>query len=106
MTIHASAFSEGLLASTGRVHQVPDTDGVGQIRYMATNEFYRGRGFGNDILDFLQAQATAAGLEALVLNAREKAVPFYERAGFTAVGAAFEAHGVAHLPMRKDIISG
>lgn len=57
-----------------------------QARYMAISEDYRFRGIGSGILAALESAARAAGKTRMILNAREKAIPFYEKNGYHLTG--------------------
>ncbi len=57
-----------------------------QARYMAISEEYRFLGIGSKILSALESAARDAGRSKLILNAREKAIPFYEKHGYHLTG--------------------
>lgn len=73
-----------------------------QLRGMAILEEYQSTGFGKllieEIFNFIQLQKT----ELLWFNARESAVPFYEKLGCTKKGASFEIPEIgSHFLMYK-----
>lgn len=73
------------------------------MRGMATLERARGRGAGSLILRELLAYADRSGCEVVWLNARPRAVPFYARAGFQAVGPPFDLPGLGpHVLMERS----
>lgn len=57
-----------------------------QIRGMATTTARQGAGLGARLLDAGCARVVAAGLAVVWANARDVALAFYERNGFTALG--------------------
>lgn len=53
-----------------------------QIRYMAVNESARGKGIGKLLIDFAEQRALKDGRNFMILQARDYAVPFYEKCGY------------------------
>ena len=75
-----------------------------QIRYMAVEQAFAGRGFGSRILEELERRALSAGARLLVLNARKNAVPFYLKHGYAISGPADTLFGsIEHVRMEKEI---
>jgi len=68
-----------------------DFAGVGyQLRGMATVEKYRGRGIGNQVLNFGIVYLKGQKANYLWCNARKKALPFYLNMGFEVISEEFE----------------
>ncbi len=61
-----------------------------QLRGMATLEKYRGRGFGNQLLNFAIVYLRGQKKNYMWCNARKKALPFYLNMGFEVISAEFE----------------
>jgi GNAT superfamily N-acetyltransferase len=61
-----------------------------QLRGMATIEKYRGRGFGNRLLNFAIVYLRGQKINYLWCNARKKALPFYLNMGFEVISEEFE----------------
>lgn len=61
-----------------------------RLRAMATDPAGRGLGLGSAVLAEAVRRASSAGAEVLWCHAREAAVAFYARAGFTVEGAPFD----------------
>jgi len=99
---HVAGFDEAKrLVCVGRLHAVET--GVGQVRYMAVAESLRGRGLGQAVLDELERQAKCQGMTTILLDAREAAVGFYLRNGYTIEGDGHTLFGeVRHSKMRKQ----
>lgn len=57
----------------------------GEVQGLYVSPDAAGRGVGRKLLSTLEERARAHGLESLRLTSSLNAVPFYERAGFTAV---------------------
>ncbi len=69
----------------------PEGDpGDWRVRGMATEPEARGRGAGTKVLQALVQHAAAHGATRIWCNARKRALPLYERAGFEATSAEFE----------------
>ena len=60
-----------------------------QLRGMATVETLRGSGLGARVLDAGIERCRAAGAALVWARARDAALPFYERHGFTRVGLGY-----------------
>ncbi len=61
-----------------------------QLRGMATAEQYRGKGFGNQLLNFAIVYLRGQKANYLWCNARKKAVQFYLNMGFEIISNEFE----------------
>ncbi|MFC3032937.1 YiiD C-terminal domain-containing protein [Pseudoalteromonas fenneropenaei] len=73
-----------------------------QVRYMAVAEGHRGQHLGSRLLHELEVVAWTQNAEELVLDARERALSFYERHGYEVVGKGHLAFGeVQHWKMVK-----
>ena len=60
----------------------------GYVSNMFVRERARDAGIGRALLDAVIAEAETRGYARLVLSPSERAIPFYERAGFTSAGQA------------------
>jgi predicted GNAT family N-acyltransferase len=75
-----------------------------RLRGMATSESARGQGLGGLVLDATVVHVAAAGGGLLWCSARIRAVPFYERAGFTQLGPVFEEPDIGpHVHMWRAV---
>lgn len=100
--IHLMAFVDQQLVGVGRLNFTSPSEG--QIRYMAVEPSFSGRGVGSAILRKLEQMARENRSTRLVLNARESVVPFYEKHGYTVTGAAGKLFGcIVHWRMFKDL---
>jgi len=66
---------------------------AGAIQGLYVSPDVSGRGVGRKLLSTLEERARAHGLKSLRLTSSLNAVPFYERAGFEAVGELTETIG-------------
>ena len=65
-----------------------------QLRGMATTEQYRGKGFGNQLVNFAIVYLRGQKTNYVWCNARKKAVAFYHNAGFEIISPEFEVPGI------------
>lgn len=88
--------------AVGRVHFVSPIEA--QIRFMAVDPQFAGRGLGSRILIELEKRARLRGARKIVLNARKEAERFYLKHGYVAVGSADTLFGlIEHVRMAKDV---
>lgn len=79
-----------------------------QVRGMAVDRAWQGRGIGRALLDEALARVRAEGIEVLWANARDSALGFYERFGMQVVGDGFRTedtllpHHVVILDLEPD----
>lgn len=104
-TTHALLLGPtGQALGVGRLH--PSGAQQGQVRFMAVHPQAQGQGVGRRVLEYLEATARQQGLTEVVLHAREQAVPFYERLGYTVVAPSHTLFGtVPHFLMRKALVA-
>jgi len=65
-----------------------------QLRGMATLSPYRGKGFGNQLVNFALVYLRGQKANYLWCNARKKALKFYQDSGFEVISAEFEVKGI------------
>ena len=100
--IHAVAVNRlGLPLATGRV--LAPVPGVARIGRMAVIASQRNGGTGRAVLDALLRVSRERGDREVVLSAQTRAVPFYERAGFTERGPRFDEAGIEHVEMARTL---
>jgi GNAT superfamily N-acetyltransferase len=97
-TFHLAAFDDDHIVAVASF--VPGDDGV-QLRGMAVDPDVQGSGIGRVLLDAAVERLRAAGVTRMWCNARDTAVPFYERLGWTTTGPGFvhAESGLPHHPM-------
>ncbi len=77
-----------------------------QIRFMAVDPMVTRQGLGATVLKALEERAVEAGARRIVLNAREQAIPFYQKHGYLVTGEAETMFGsVFHSRMTKNLPS-
>jgi predicted GNAT family N-acyltransferase len=98
--VHALASRDGVPCGAGRL--VFEAPGLAKIERMAVIDDVRGCGVGRELLKFLETEARRRGAARLALSAQTHARPFYEKAGYAAVGAEFDdGTGILHIRMEK-----
>ncbi|MES2267289.1 MAG: GNAT family N-acetyltransferase [Bacteroidota bacterium] len=65
-----------------------------QLRGMATAEKYRGKGYGNMLVNFAITYLRGQKVNYIWCNARKKAIPFYLGVGFEIISPEFEVSGI------------
>jgi ribosomal protein S18 acetylase RimI-like enzyme len=86
----------------------PDILGAWQLRGMATVAQHRGEGVGTALTEAAVNEVRRRGGELVWCDARESAIGFYARRGFTGTGEIY-AHpetGAPHLMMYRELSGG
>ena len=92
----------GDVVAIGRLHL--NSPEEAQVRYMAVQDPWQGRGLGGRILQGLEQQARDQSVRCIVLNAREGAINFYLKRGYLIEGPAETLFGaIHHVRMGKDV---
>jgi predicted GNAT family N-acyltransferase len=104
ISLHVLMLNEDNEAiATGRLQF--NSDQEGQIRSMAVKEGYRNIGLGTQVLRFLEVKALEKKLTRIILDARDKAVHFYERNGYEIEGPSYTLFDeIPHMKMTKQLI--
>lgn len=100
--INAFIEDSGKVVACGRLQD--NGGGVGQIRYMAVDENYQGKGLGKLIVSKLEEEALKINLHTIELQARENAVEFYKSQGYLVKETSFKLWDIIqHYLMVKEI---
>ncbi len=100
--IHAIAAENGEVLGVARMHE--SSPKQGQVRCVAIATAAQGKGIGKAIMAYLEDQAKTKGWTEIVLEARENAVPFYERIGYTIIAESYLLFGeIQHYRMSKTL---
>lgn len=100
--IHAMLKSDDNILAVGRLQF--NTPVEGQLRYMAVAPGQQGKGLGSLIIRYLEEKAKQKGAERMVLQARENAVSFYIRNGYSIKEKSFLLWGeIQHYLMEKKL---
>jgi N-acetylglutamate synthase-like GNAT family acetyltransferase len=100
--IHAIAVENGEVLGVARMHE--SSPNQGQVRCVAIATAAQGKGIGKAIMAYLEDQAKTKGWTEIVLEARENAVPFYKRIGYTINAESYLLFGeIQHYRMSKTL---
>lgn len=100
--IHIIAVDEDKIIGCGRAHF--NTKEEAQIRYMAVENQWQGRGVGKMILNELENRVIQKGAKKIILHARENVVRFYERNAYKVVCESHTLFGeIKHFLMEKEL---
>lgn len=103
-TIHLGCFKDDELC--GILTLIELEKGIFQMRGMAVLEEHQGKGVGREIIEFTEELLNENQIQKIVLNARIKAVGFYQKLGYEVVSDEFEIPTVGiHLKMEKKLNS-
>jgi N-acetylglutamate synthase-like GNAT family acetyltransferase len=101
-SINAYIENDGEVIACGRLQD--NGLGLGQIRYMAVDANYQGKGLGKLIVAKLEEEAKAIGLTSIELQARENALEFYKSQGYEVKETSFKLWDIIqHYLMIKEI---
>lgn len=90
------------IVACGRLQN--NMNGMAQIRYMAVDEAFRGKGLGKLILVKLEQQAKKLGIRRIELHARENAVLFYQSQHYLMIEKSFNLWDmIQHYLMVKNL---
>ncbi len=90
------------ILAVGRFHKTNQHQA--QIRYMAVANNQQGKGLGAKILKALEQEAAKQGVTEIRLNARENAICFYQKQGYSQQGFSHQLYGeVNHYFMTKKL---
>ena len=78
--------------------------GEAQFRYMGVDRRHRGTGIGARLLSAIEKEAKKRGARIAWFNAREPAVPFYEKCGYAIFDISYTLFGcIPHWKMFKEL---
>ena len=99
---HLMAMEKDLIVAVGRLHFIDDS--TAQIRYMAVESDYEGRGYGKAILTTLEKHALLYKIKKIILDARENAVGFYQKQGYDIINESHVLYGeIRHFRMKREL---
>ena len=100
--IHAMVIEDDQIIGVARMHKSGENQG--QVRCVAVAVEAQGKGVGKAIMLHLEGKAKEMGMQEIVLEARENAVPFYKSIGYVIEKESYLLFGeIQHYRMKKDI---
>ncbi|MBW8192228.1 GNAT family N-acetyltransferase [Neiella marina] len=92
-TIHIGACAANEVVGVVSLMKTPMVEQIDQLAYqlrgMATQPEWRGKGIGRDLLQACVAAMVEVDADLIWCNARSHVVQFYQAAGYQAIGAPF-----------------
>ncbi|UYL07909.1 GNAT family N-acetyltransferase [Bdellovibrio sp. SKB1291214] len=99
--IHLGAFRGKLLFGCLLLRKHDNT--TVKMRQVAVQAHTQGTGIGRLLVEASETKAKELGYSVIELNARETAVPFYQKVGYETIGDTVGVAGLPHKIMRKKI---
>jgi predicted GNAT family N-acyltransferase len=99
---HLAAYTNDWIL-TGCLVLTPKDDKTLKMRQVAVDETVQKMGVGRQLVEASEAFGRACGFDIMELNARDTAVPFYQKLDYTIVGERFEEVGIGHFKMVKKL---
>ena len=75
-----------------------------KLRQMAVQKSLQGKGIGESIINFAENITRDKGFKYLKMHARDTAISFYEKFGYTIQGAEFTEVSLKHFLMIKKLL--
>lgn len=98
--VHFALVENNTFMAVARLDRVDET--ICQARFVAVESHLQGKGYGRNIMTALEKEALNLGYRKLILHARDYALPFYEKLGYTLVGPSYKLFDVLqHFEMFK-----
>lgn len=99
---HFALYENEKLMAVARLDSI-DAE-VCQARFVAVEQAVQGKGFGKQIMIALEEMGKAQGHALMLLHARDYAVDFYSKLGYTLVGPSYKLFDVLqHYQMEKKL---
>jgi len=98
---HIGAFDEGKLV--GVLVLTPLDSSKVKMRQVAVDEKLQGRGIGKMLVEYSEQFSKENGFTTIVMNARDTAVPFYEKLGYSKEGEMFTEVTIPHFKLFKNL---
>ena len=100
--IHFALYEDNTLKAIARLDRQDDS--TAQVRFVAVETFEQGKGYGRLTMEATEQHAAADGKTKMILHARDYAVDFYLRLGYTLIEPSHKLFGVLqHFLMEKSL---
>lgn len=100
--IHFALFENGKIEAIARLDSVNST--TCQVRFVAVEQQLQGKGYGKRIMQAVEEHGRQEGFELLILHARDYALPFYKKLGYTLIGPSYKLFDILqHFRMEKRL---
>ncbi|MCC7435882.1 MAG: GNAT family N-acetyltransferase [Methanoregulaceae archaeon] len=101
--LHCALWEFGIPEPLACLVLTPLSEGEIKMRQVAVRPDHQGQGLGRILVEFSETTARARGFTRMVLNARDTAVDFYLRLGYTIEGEPFTEVTIPHRRMAKSL---
>lgn len=102
IAFHLMAIDNKQALGVARLQTISPTEA--QLRYMAVDTDYNGRGIGKAIVETMEEHARNNNIHSIMLHARENAVGFYEKMGFKIQQKSYLLFDcIQHYVMKKEL---
>lgn len=98
---HFLIYEDNVLVGTFRLHFNNDVVAILQ-RFCVLAE-YRGKGYGQYAMDFLEGYCVGKKIKKIRFDAQCTALGFYEKCGYDVVSEEFIEAGMKHVKMQKKL---
>jgi len=99
---HIMAVTDNKVVGVARL-QFPE-QATAQLRYMAVDDEYQGKGIGRAIIEHMEQCAKSNSAKELFFNARDNALGFYEKLGYHFIAKTYLLFGtIQHYKMSKKL---
>ncbi len=100
--VHFALYEDGILRAIARLDRAEP--GLAQVRFVAVDDNLQGRGYGRMIMQATEEAAKQRGDTEMILQARDYAVDFYLKLGYTLIEKSHLLFGVLqHFKMSKRL---
>jgi GNAT superfamily N-acetyltransferase len=97
---HFALFEDNVIKAIARLDHSGDR--IGQVRFVAVDQALQGKGFGRLIMEATEKRSVERGDHTMILHARDYAVDFYLKLGYTLIEPSHKLFGVLqHYLMEK-----
>jgi predicted GNAT family N-acyltransferase len=100
---HLAAFTNDWILR-GCLVLTPKDEKTIKMRQVAVDESVQKMGVGRQLVETSEVFAQKEGFDTMELNARETAVPFYQKLNYAVVSERFEEVGIPHFKMMKKLV--
>ena len=75
-----------------------------KMRQVAVDTPFQRKGIGERMVKMSEVLALKEGFTKMVLNARDTAIPFYQKLNYQVIGEPFTEVGIKHFKMDKNLV--
>lgn len=97
---HFALFEDDVIKAIARLDH--SGENIGQVRFVAVDQSLQGKGYGRMIMEATEKRSVERGDHTMILHARDYAVDFYLKLGYTLIEPSHKLFGVLqHFLMEK-----